>query len=452
MIKPNYGRFLSILSITLFAILLFSFVPASGSSRSYTISGRVTDRDGRPVSGVALQVCDLQRGPVLLIPGGDGTDALLEDVDGLANLYEWMQTDGYVAGCNLFWAEGISAFNTRAQNRTAVQQNLRVIYDQFLAANPAWRGQVDIIGHSFGGLIARFYLESATYAADQNYGAHGIQVDNLITLGTPHGGTLVPQEMYPGVMFIAGEHIFAPEDFMEFLAVAQIAAPAMDLYNFSHSQPAAGRYHLLGGDFLLQQNVPPAVRLAYVPFAAYPGDIAVSLRSAGHLGLNPLLRESYPWVCLYFNEDMHGYSESFELGGLNSYVRPSTTYETIIREILGTRDQGCPAQAARIAAGEGQEMNIPFVPPQPPLNEPLAAGGSTFQAKTDQEGRYTIAGLAPGRYTVIPQQAGKTFVPGAQSVALPPDAPGVNFTLQSGGPPLSEIIFVPLVLDGEQGR
>lgn len=40
-------------------------------------------------------------------------------------------------------------------------------------------GKVDIVAHSFGGLVARDYIQSNSYAGD---------VDQLITLGTPHKG------------------------------------------------------------------------------------------------------------------------------------------------------------------------------------------------------------------------------------------------------------------------
>ena len=94
----------------------------------------------------------------------------------------------------------------------------------------------------------------------------------------------------------------------------------------------------------LKNNHPKMAR-----FDNTPGeDIAVSLRSAGQLGINPLLKPLYPRVCLFVNDDMHGYSEVLGLGVLNSYVRPAATYQTIIRDLIGGQDQGCPAAAPTV--------------------------------------------------------------------------------------------------------
>ena len=383
--KQPYGRLLFTLSITLFPVLLItSFIPASGSS-SFSISGKVTEQDGRPLANVLLQACDLNQQPLLLIPGGEGLDSLTEDTDGLANLYQWLRADGYLQGCNLFWADGISAYNTREQNRTAVQKDLRAAYEQLSTINPDWDGHFDIIGHSFGGLIGRFYLESPTYEADRQYGIH---IDNLITLGTPHGGSRVPEEVYPGALFIIGEQIFDPQGFEEYLAIAQLTSPLMDLYNFTHRQPDDVRYYLLGGDFLQQADVPIAVRLLYLPFAAFPGDIGVSQRSAGELAGNPGLKERYPHVCLLLNQDMHGYSESFGLGVLRSYVRPVATYLETIKPVLGSRSQDCPAQSSQFAEENGQETAVPFQAPAVVTRGSLPAGGAA-------SGSFTLAKSGP---------------------------------------------------------
>lgn len=287
--------------------------------------------------------CDPAKQPVLLIPGGEATATLAEDVDGLAQLYPWLQADGYVLGCNLFWANTVSAFKTRQENRQALQALLRAAYDEVLVRDPAWQGHFHIIGHSFGGLIGRFYLESSYYTNDRAYGPTGIHVDNLITLGTPHGGTILPQEAYPGAMIIAGERLFAPGDLVEFLAVAQLHSDLMQAYNAAHRQPPDVRYHLIAGDFLLQEDVPPLVRALYAPYAEHPGDIGVSLRSATALGRNPYLQPLYPRVCVVITDDMHGYTQDFGLGDLRSYGRPSRTYEQAIRPILGKQGGDCSA-------------------------------------------------------------------------------------------------------------
>lgn len=351
--------------------------PSAIKNDTYSISGKISDAEGKPLPNVLVQACDLSRQPVLLIRGGDGPEVLAEDRDGLAWLYRWMQAEGYVQGCNLFYATGVSSFKTREQNRQAVQENLRKVYDQLVDYYPHWQGHFDIIGHSFGGLIGRFYLESPTYTADQEYADYGIHVDNLITLGTPHGGARVPEEIYPATMFIAGEPLFTPGSPDEFLSVAQLVSSAMDIYNFTHRQPSGVRYHVLAGDFLQQEEVPFLIELVYAPYAAYPGDIAVSLRSAAQLGLNPALQFHYPDVCLLFNDDMHGYADILGLGELRSYVRPETTYQTMIKDALGSQGGDCPPLDDGIDKAGLLEPDIPFDPPL------LLAKGTVDPGKTE---------------------------------------------------------------------
>ena len=79
---------------------------------------------------------------------------------GMAELYNWMAKDGYVEECNLFYVTGVSSENSRNENRRNIQSFIREKYAQLKSANPPWNGHFDIIGHSYGGLNARFYLKS----------------------------------------------------------------------------------------------------------------------------------------------------------------------------------------------------------------------------------------------------------------------------------------------------
>jgi formylglycine-generating enzyme required for sulfatase activity len=323
---------------------------------TYLISGRVTDNTGVPAPGVTMTAipCDYNKQPILLIHGWGGSDVMAEDQIGFAQLYRWLQADGYLEGCNLFYANNVSSLNDHNQNRQAISDNLRDAYDQLVVANPYWGGHFDIIGHGYGGLNARFYLESSFYQADRRYGRHGIHVDNLFTLGSPHGGTRLPDELYPGAMAIAGGYVLSG-DFRELLSDAQLWEYAMHSYNQSHWQPASICYRLIGGDFLQQTNIPPNIRAIYSPYLSNPGDIGVSLRSAGQLGTDPQLSSRYPNVVVITSQDMHGYLppqlvplmwSQVDLGQSSSYVSPESTYMQHIRNYLGAQISECGTTAA----------------------------------------------------------------------------------------------------------
>jgi len=254
--------------------------------------------------------------------------------------------------------------------------------NQFKQANPAWNGHFDIIGHSYGGLNARFYLESGYYQADRQL---GIWVDNLFTLGSPHGGTQVPQEAYWGAGFIAVGHVFSPENLADFLSAAQLYRSAMDFYNFSHMQPYDVRYHLIGGDFLEQDGVPFPVRMAYLPWLGHPGDIGVSLRSSRQLGVNPLLGFRYPRVCIVTYADMHGYFDSIGLGSLNSYVNPADTYTQYIRDALGTWSTGCP-----ITALSASDYRTPMAEDDPPFISPVLVSSGVITGGQSVSGDFPV--------------------------------------------------------------
>jgi len=258
-----------------------------------------------------------------------------------------MQADGYVEGCNCFYATGVKASNSRDQNADAIQSSLRRAYDTFSALNPAWCGHFDIIGHSYGGLNARFYLESERYADD--IWQYGIHVDNLFTLGSPHGG-VATAELFPGAVGVGYKYL----NNEEWRSAVGLTDTAMFAYNLTHEQPAGVHYRLLGGNFLLQPNVPLLVRVMYtlLPWWNVPNDIAVSQRSSLLLGFDPLLwLRGYRSVSTHFNADMHGYSDSFSLSSVRSYVNPDITYREVISPYLG-------ALAYASAAGEPAIVGI----------------------------------------------------------------------------------------------
>ncbi|MCB9020416.1 MAG: SUMF1/EgtB/PvdO family nonheme iron enzyme, partial [Chitinophagales bacterium] len=325
---------------------------------AYTISGRVTNSSGSPVPGIIVNAygCDLSKQPVLLIHGWDGPDVMADDKVGFAQLSIWMAEDGYVEGCNLFYVTGVSSYNSQDQNRRNIQSFIHSRYYEIKGANPSWNGHFDIIGHSYGGLNARFYLESGYYQTDRQL---GITVDNLFTLGSPHGGTRIPEEAYPGAVFIAGKHFFNQFNLNDFLSSAQLFHSVMDTYNHASGQPYGVCYRLIGGDFLQQSSVSGWWRAIYSPWSGAPGDMGVSFRSSRELGINPSFSSQYPRVAVITNNDMHGYKDNLGLGEVDSYVNPANTYYISIRNSLGTSWTQCPQTAAQMKVN-GESI---FVPP-----------------------------------------------------------------------------------------
>lgn len=328
---------------------------ASGS----LISGRVIDNWGTPVQGVTIQAigCDLSKQPVLLVHDWSSPEGLSEDGAGFAKLYMWMAADGYILGCNLFYATGLNISNTRDQNRLAIQENLHQAYDLISIRNPEWRGHFDIIGHGFGGLFARFYLESDLYQADQSYSQYGIHIDNLFSLGSPHAGILIPQETYPGTGYMAAGHLLSPYTVADFISMAHITNLNMDWYNTSHQQPEEICYRMIGGDFLMEDDLPWGIQALYSPYSAYPGDIAISLRSSGWL--EGIWQENvyFPKTNLIINQDLHGDYSELGLEGLDSYVNPQVTYVQSIREYLGQTD--CPETIFDASVLTGSDFQEP---------------------------------------------------------------------------------------------
>ncbi len=317
--------------------------------------------------------CDPTKQPVLLIHGWGGPYNLTDDEMCFNELYTWMKEDGYREGCNLFYATGVRDTNSRDANRTAISDSLRRVDLTVAANNPNWRGHFDIVGHSYGGLNARFYLESQLYQDDQRYKTHGIQIDNLFTLGSPHGGVIIPNELYPGAAYIGRGHVTASENPYELISTMQLLEPTMGLYNRTHSQPASVCYRLIGGDFLRQPNVPLVLWVAYAKYEA-TGDMGVSLRSSRNLAIDPVLGLLYSNTVEAVTSDMHGNMQSvslpvvgqIDLSALSSYANPAATYRVLIAPYLGRSPAQCEGGLYQQAA-QSSELQTQTVTGEPIL-------------------------------------------------------------------------------------
>jgi formylglycine-generating enzyme required for sulfatase activity/pimeloyl-ACP methyl ester carboxylesterase len=435
---PRRTRFFinSFVLITLILSTQPMTVPVQAESTiqatTYSISGRVTDLQGNPVPNVTIQAvtestpCDFSKQPVVLIHGWGGPDNLFDDSMGFAQLYQWME--GYTLGCNLFYVTGVSKNNSREQNRQAITSFLRQTYDWLIINNPNWRGHFDIIGHSYGGLNARFYLESGYYQADQSYGQYGIHIDNLFTLGTPHGGARIPEELYPGAGYIAVGHVLNPESLNDFLSAAQLYAPLMEEYNFTHRQPDGTCYRLIGGDFIQQSNTPWYWKSLYAPFLLYPGDIGVSLRSSLQMGVNPFLSLFYPRVVVENNLDMHGYFNKLGLGEIDSYVLPQTTYDQYIRDNIGAPLSQCNSK------GSGVLSLLEWIPKETVFISPIEVASGELNSNGEvASGSFPIDWSGESQIYVFWQSGDVSFtLTDASSIPITPEMaetdPDIDYT------------------------
>jgi hypothetical protein len=334
------------------------------------------DATGQDFTGSSSEPppCDLSKQPVLLVHGWGGPDDLDQDEMGFKQLYQWMQADGYVEGCNLFYATGVKASNDRILNATAIQRNLREAYDTIKALNPGWNGHFDIIGHSYGGLNSRTYLESYTYLRDQR--EIDIHVDNLFTLGSPHGGAIVPVELFPGAIVIGLGHL----NDEEWLSANDLLAGKMNQYNLSHSQPGGVCYRLIGGDFMQQPDLwwkSPVIWALYEIWTDIPNDIGVSRRSSLQLGTNPDLASRYEHVVTYANTDMHGYKDMLGLGAIRSYVNPALTYNEIISPNLGASMDRCHSSQVNTRSAVDAQSEELTIPPLLIASDDITGGQTT---------------------------------------------------------------------------
>jgi len=62
--------------------------------------------------------------------------------------------------------------------------------------------KVVIIAHSFGGLLARAYLQDLDGASAQSNVAN--EVSTLVTIGTPHSGIFSSSSLHDGIQFPSG--------------------------------------------------------------------------------------------------------------------------------------------------------------------------------------------------------------------------------------------------------
>lgn len=303
---------------------------------------------GQNFTGSDCANADLSLRPLLLVTGWGGSvaqplsqDEQLKyfiDFDDEDDLYGHLFDYGYAEGCNLFYAKNTSPHLFLEDNGKIIRDTLCDYYPTVKQFNPAWTGSFDIIGHSYGGLRARAFLENeelydggASCPDDEN---HRIFVRNLVTLGTPHGGEIgnLPFAALIGVGALVDQ---------QWPALWEMLPPVRLVQNSLARQPEGTCYYLLSGDGRLQAAVLPTLLLPlyykWPTVDLLPNDLAVHEFSAHALALLPW---RYPATGYLANGDIHGQVPKFidPFGVLRSFVNPSKTFDDYVWSPLQQSD------------------------------------------------------------------------------------------------------------------
>ena len=340
--------------------------------------------------------------PVMLITGWGGSAPNLRFDDQLKYFEDWFGDHGYVYGCNLFYASNTSPHKYLAEHAEIIWDNLCQPYDHlsqhYAGLGHDWQGLYALVGFSYGGLRARSFLESGWYDLPCNLDVNQrITVNNLITLGTPHGGEAanLPFATLLGLAAILDGQWPAIEEMLPWIRLVQ---------NMSQSQQADTCYHNIAGDGRLQAGVLPSLLLPiyykWPTVQALPNDFAVHQISSFSL---LLLQDLYPQQSLIPTDDLHGQVPVWidPLGVLQSYVNPQGTFDDHILPKLQATD--CPLL---------------------PLGDTLPA-----RLSTDQSVTALIAGQRQPQLTQMPPMADITA-----DTITPSQSHSGQFTLTSPQP------------------
>lgn len=374
--NKQISKFLNIFVIC--CILLgYSSISVSSQSTTYSISGRVTDINGDGVAGVSINAVPSQcsaataEKPVLLVTGWGGSeDKFYSSEDENLRYIGWsLEEHGYVEGCNLFYAHGTSPTKDQTENAVVIRDQICKYNDQYkkiYGNNPVF----NIIGHSYGGLRARAYLESDLYGATcpllNGTGTYSkVQVDNLISLGTPNGGEWGDLPLATLLGYLALRNLGD-----NYKAIWELAPPVRLWQNLNSEQPENVDYFLINGDARWQFLDFNAVMktLVFADYALWkylsdgilsnqdlPNDMAVSKKSS-------FILASYPWkyqnIYTISTEDIHGRCDDSDpssdtgkgcinlgINDLKSYMNPSgsfpaSTFDDEIWPILSASNSG----------------------------------------------------------------------------------------------------------------
>jgi len=360
-----------VVNIFLILIILFtSFqiqpettgVQAQGGT-TYSISGRVTNQDGDGIQNVVINavphnpIITNPLKPVLLVTGWGGSEdkSFSYEDDNFKFITPLLESKGYIEGQSLFYAHGTSPRKNQAEHAVIIRDEIckyHAAYKNIYGIKPIF----NIIGHSYGGLRARAYIESEMYGASCPSGTGTsdiVLVDNLITLGTPHSGEWADLPLSTllglGGLFDLGNN---------WPAIKELAPPVRLWQNLNNQQPKGVDYYLIGGDARSQvSNYSPVFLLMYLTWPPTTrqdaSDMAVHVEGA--FGLSPF-PNNYPNLSLIQTNAIHGYCDDSDpntvlgkgckalgINNLDSYMNPSESFNNYIWPILNASNKGMKA-------------------------------------------------------------------------------------------------------------
>lgn len=343
-------------------------------------------------------VADAGVQPIMFVTGWGGSDegeSMLYHDDQLKYFADHLAPHGYVAECNAFYVSDTSPYRYLIDNAEFIQNELCSAYARVRLWNPNFDGHFSIIGHSYGGLRARAYLEGLGDPTRKLYGkpcadGYTVSVDNLFTLGTPHNGEagVLPFSTVIGSLALWGR---------EWPALKEMLPPKRVLQNWQARQPRDTRYYFIGGD-ARNQVLPPTSPLSIAYWKSKPAqvmanDFAVYQISA--LGLS-LPSERYPSVFRLTTDDLHGQVPFWldPLGLLRSYVNPSDTFERQMCSRLNL--SGCGTVALDVPSVSSADMSVGTMVAE--LQEPIV---SAPQSMTEiAAGELSGSGIKEGVFQV----------------------------------------------------
>lgn len=267
---------------------------------------------------------------------------------------------------------------------------------------------VRIVGHSYGGLVARAFLESDRYTKLRE---QGVQVSHLVTMGTPMGGI----DLWLPLLFVLGDPFGEP-------SVWELTPAWMAEFNRSHRPPAGTRYTLVAGD--ARGQVPP---LWLLPAS----DGAVTVASA------LALPERSLGLTERVTEDVHSATDYTRFFGWRALVDSEATFQRLLLP-------GLTAGSSTTFSSSGPTG--------------LEAKGLGAQSPAAVSGQHTPVRehvLAPGeRVTLSPGAAPLTgwlllADPGVTAHAASAQNAGLTSTPDGSGPVGA---VIPGVRDGVVGR